>query len=41
MLQGKSVLVTGAGGGIGRDFALRASFYPLERSQDVFSWDPV
>jgi len=20
--------------------ALRASFYPLERSQDVFSWDP-
>jgi len=21
--------------------ALRASFYPLERSQDVFSWDPV
>ena len=21
--------------------ALRAAFYPLERSQDVFSWDPV
>jgi hypothetical protein len=21
--------------------ALRASFYPLERSQDVFSWDPA
>jgi NAD(P)-dependent dehydrogenase (short-subunit alcohol dehydrogenase family) len=21
--------------------ALRASFYPLERSQDVFSWDPL
>jgi hypothetical protein len=21
--------------------ALRASFYPLDRSQDVFSWDPV
>jgi short-subunit dehydrogenase len=21
--------------------ALRASFYPLERSQDVFSWDPI
>ena len=21
--------------------ALRASFYPLERNQDVFSWDPV
>jgi short-subunit dehydrogenase len=21
--------------------ALRANFYPLERSQDVFSWDPV
>jgi hypothetical protein len=21
--------------------ALRASFYSLERSQDVFSWDPV
>ena len=21
--------------------ALQASFYPLERNQDVFSWDPV
>jgi hypothetical protein len=21
--------------------ALRADFYPLERSQDVFSWDPL
>jgi hypothetical protein len=21
--------------------ALRAHFYPLERSQDVFSWDPL
>jgi hypothetical protein len=21
--------------------ALRAQFYPLDRSQDVFSWDPV
>jgi len=21
--------------------ALRAGFYPLDRSQDVFSWDPV
>jgi hypothetical protein len=21
--------------------AMRSSFYPLERSQDVFSWDPV
>jgi hypothetical protein len=21
--------------------ALRSGFYPLERSQDVFSWDPV
>jgi hypothetical protein len=21
--------------------ALRAAFYPLERSQDVFSWDPL
>jgi hypothetical protein len=21
--------------------ALRAGFYPLERSQDVFSWDPL
>ena len=21
--------------------ALRAGFYPLERSQDVFSWDPA
>jgi hypothetical protein len=21
--------------------ALRASFYPLDRSQDVFSWDPL
>ena len=21
--------------------ALRPSFYPLERSQDVFSWDPL
>jgi len=21
--------------------SMRASFYPLDRSQDVFSWDPV
>jgi len=21
--------------------AMRAQFYPLERSQDVFSWDPI
>jgi hypothetical protein len=21
--------------------ALKASFYPLERSQEVFNWDPV
>jgi NAD(P)-dependent dehydrogenase (short-subunit alcohol dehydrogenase family) len=46
MLQGKVVVVTGAGGGIGRDFALamaalRAHFYPLDRSQDVLSWDPL
>jgi NAD(P)-dependent dehydrogenase (short-subunit alcohol dehydrogenase family) len=70
MMQDKVVVVTGSGGGIGREFALlmaaegakvvvndigasvsgegedagpamRAGFYGLDRSQDVFNWDPV
>jgi NAD(P)-dependent dehydrogenase (short-subunit alcohol dehydrogenase family) len=51
MVKDKIVLVTGAGGGIGRDFALafaahgmpalRRSFFPLDRTQDVFTWDPL
>jgi hypothetical protein len=32
---GKAAIVTGAGRGIG------PSLTPLERSNDVFSWDPV
>ena len=41
ILAGKTLVVTGAGGGIGRAIALKASFYPLDVSADVLSWDPV
>jgi FlaA1/EpsC-like NDP-sugar epimerase len=44
LLQGKVVLVTGAGGGTCLEVALpalRANFAKLERSQDVFPWDPI
>ena len=40
MLQGKVVIVTGAGGGIGAEIA-KASCSPLDRSNEVFTWDPV
>ena len=55
LVMDKVVVVTGAGGGIGREVALlmarqgakvvvpalKGSFVPMERSGDVFSWDPV
>ncbi len=51
MLKGKAAVVTGAGRGIERAMALamaeripqafKTSFTPLERTMDVFCWDPI
>jgi FlaA1/EpsC-like NDP-sugar epimerase len=53
MMEGKAVIVTGAGGGIGRGRrtpetiaqqaipAMRAAFMPLDTSEQAFPWDPV